>query len=56
MLGESIFSFINEDITFKDVFKKSSEFEKNIYNKNFETALYNCRYIIEQLVRIIIVE
>ena len=56
MNNESIFNFLSEDKIFKDVLRKVLEFEKNIYNKQFETALYNSRYIIEQLVRIIIVE
>ena len=56
MTNESIFNFLNEDIIFKDVHRKTLELEKNIYNKQLETALYNSRYIIEQFVRIIIVE
>lgn len=56
MTNESIFNFLNEDIIFKDVYRKALELEKNIHNKEFETALYNSRYIIEQLVRIIIVD
>lgn len=56
MVNKSIFIFLNDDEIFKEVYEKTLEMEKNISTKHFSTALYNSRYIIEQLVRIIIVE
>ena len=54
-MSESIFSFLKHDDNFQKMYRKSLELEKDIYNGNYETALYQCRYIIENSIRVILV-
>ena len=54
-MSESIFSFLKHDNNFQKMYSKALELEKDIYNGNFETALYQCRYIIENSIRVILV-
>ena len=54
-MSESIFSFLKHDQNFNKMYRKSLEMEKDIFNGHYETALYQCRYIIENSIRVILV-
>lgn len=56
MVNESIFSFLTEDINFKQVHKTCLELEKAIANEMYDSALSRSRVAIEELVEIIIVK
>ena len=56
MVNESIFSFLTEDLTFKQVHQTCLELEKAIANEMYGSALSRSRVAIEELVEIIIVK
>ena len=56
MVNESIFSFLTEDMTFKQVHQTCLELEKAIANEMYDSALSRSRVAIEELVEIIIIK
>ena len=55
MVNESIFSFLTEDLTFKQVHQTCLELEKAIANEMYGSALSRSRVAIEELSKVEII-